>query len=188
MMIQKTDQTQTARKPLVKWYRNWKTALTVLTLVLVLPVLSGCNPFDDDRDMSKTFSQQVDKRLASLRDRLKITAEQTPQWDKFAATVKTEGQTVADRHRDLMRKSKSDSTTGTAIDHLEGFQTMMEANMISMNRVIESAKPLYAVLNPEQKKLADKMVKHPKMGWRDGYKWFGKGEDEHHGREYGKKE
>lgn len=169
-MFNTHDQTIADKNKGQKWYRSWRVALTIVVLAFVVPVISSCSYFEHDRDMSMVFAKHVDKRLATLHDRLKITAEQTPQWDKFAAAVKTEGQIVADRHRDLMLKSKSEASQGNAIGQLEAFQTMMEANMISMKKVIETAKPLYAVMNTEQKKIADKMVMNPRMGWREHFK------------------
>jgi hypothetical protein len=98
----------------------------------------------------------IDARLAYLKAKLKITEAQTPQWNALADVLKARAARM-DGKMDEMRKARDNP--GTAIDQLERRREMMANASADLDEILKAAKPLYAALDPEQKKTADEMVR-----------------------------
>ena len=129
----------------------------VMALLVVIPtvLVSACS--SDDHYSSKNMSGRIDKQLGKLHDELNITSAQTPEWERFATTVRVEAQASAERFRNLHDNSSSGQTL-TAIDRMERMQNMLEADANSKRSVIAASKSLYAVLSDSQKKTADRLM------------------------------
>ncbi|MCX8501577.1 MAG: Spy/CpxP family protein refolding chaperone [Alphaproteobacteria bacterium] len=136
----------------------------VMALLVVIPTLlvSACS--SDDHYSSKNMSGRVGSQLAKLHDELNITSSQTPEWERFATTVRVEAQASAERFRNLHDNS-SDGQSLTAIDRMERVQNMLEADANSKRSVIAAAKSLYAVLSDSQKKTADRLMTDMHDDW-----------------------
>jgi hypothetical protein len=97
------------------------------------------------------MSADVEGRIASLKAALKITDAQAPQWNRFAEALRTAGKSMNGMFEQMMQPS----TAATLPAGLERQEKMLTAHLNSVKTLREAADPLYAVLNDEQKKVAD---------------------------------
>jgi len=105
-------------------------------------------------------TERVEARLAYLRTALKITDAQQPQWDAYANQVRKEAQQMEQRF-----KSRRSAGSGrpqhqrpNAIERLERAQSFHADAVTRINEILSVEKPLYAVLSPEQQKVADEVL------------------------------
>lgn len=102
---------------------------------------------------------RVEQRLNRLKTELKLTAEQEPLWQAFAEKSKAEAGKGIMAMRDLPRDLP-------APERMDRMTQLMKDRLAAMESVNESFKRLYAVLTPEQKRVAD--LQAPPMGHRGG--------------------
>jgi LTXXQ motif family protein len=127
--------------------------------------------------MQRPFSrptERIEARLAYLKTALKITDAQQPQWDAFANVLRKQAGNREQRMQAWHAKMGEQKQRVTAIDRLERRQAMLTAASQNLQEVIAAAKPLYAVLTPEQQQVADQLF--ARRGHRGG------GESKQHGR------
>ncbi len=93
----------------------------------------------------------VERRIADLHERLKITAAEQPAFDAFANVMRTN----AGRMDGLVQARRKDVATLTALDQMKSYQELAQAHADDMQRLVPAFEHLYAELSPEQKKLAD---------------------------------
>ena len=104
-------------------------------------------------------SERVEARLAYMKTALKITDAQAPQWDAYANVVRKHAQQADQRFQE--RRARMAETKGgehkrpTAIERLERRQQFMKVALERSSERLAVQKPLYAVLSPEQKQIAD---------------------------------
>ncbi|CDY75504.1 2-polyprenylphenol hydroxylase and related flavodoxin oxidoreductases [Caballeronia glathei] len=94
---------------------------------------------------------RVEQRVAELHSNLKITPQQEDQWSKFAAVMRENAHTMGD----LYRQRVSQYNTMTALQNMQQYEQITQANAEGTKRLVEAFEPLYASFTPEQKKLAD---------------------------------
>jgi periplasmic protein CpxP/Spy len=104
-------------------------------------------------DTARTQAREarVEQRIAELHAKLKITAAQDDQWNKFANVMRDNGHTMGELYR--QRMSLPASTT--ALDDMKQYAQITQAQADGTKHLVEAFEPLYASLSPEQKKLAD---------------------------------
>lgn len=92
----------------------------------------------------------VAKRLAALKEQLKITAAQEGAWSAFTSTL----QPSADLHkrRMEMRAELDKLSTPERIDKMRTLRTQRDAEM---DKRADATKSFYAALSPEQQKVFD---------------------------------
>lgn len=107
------------------------------------------------------MDRMVTQRLADLKAKLKITAAQEGAWNTFTAAMKPSGDMAALAKRPDMAEmaqlpmpERMDKMRALRKEHMAA----MEAGM---NKREDAAKALYAVLSPEQQKVAD--AEHARM-------------------------
>ena len=100
--------------------------------------------------------ERIEARLAYAKTALKIAPAQESQWNALADVLRRHA-TAMDQHAAQRRSADRDQPV-SAIERLTRRQTMMTEAATRMNEVLEAAKPLYAVLNDEQKKEADALL------------------------------
>jgi periplasmic protein CpxP/Spy len=100
--------------------------------------------------------ERIEARLAYARTALKITPVQEPQWNALANVLRRHA-TAMDQQVTQRRATDRDQPV-SAIERLTRRQAMMTEAATRMNEVLEAAKPLYAVLNDDQKKEADALL------------------------------
>ena len=101
----------------------------------------GCGP------MAMGMAGEPEAHLGKLKTELKLTAEQEPTWQVFEKTVKAQ----QNEHR-----GKHDMAKGA--DPMQGRIEFMEQRLAGMKTVAKARADLYAVLTPEQKVVADRMM------------------------------
>jgi hypothetical protein len=113
---------------------------------------------------SDQMLDRIDGRLSFLKTELKISNEQTPSWDEFAAVIRN----TAETHNALMQGMIKDFQKGDFLkkplpDRLAYQQTQLEARLEQVKAVKAATDKLYAKLSDEQKQAADEIVL-PMMG------------------------
>ena len=113
------------------------------------------------------MEQMVNQHLVDFKAKLKITPAQEGAWTTFAAAMKPSGEMMGKRPdraeiEKLPLPERIDKMRAMRKEHM----ATMEANMDKRD---EAIKTFYAVLTPEQKKIADAehskmMARHPGMG------------------------
>lgn len=101
-------------------------------------------------------TERVEARLAYLKTALKITDAQQAQWNAFADFVRRNAQDREQRFKS--RQAGERGQQRNAIERLERAQSLQAAAVTRINQLLEVARPLYAVLSPEQQKVADALL------------------------------
>jgi hypothetical protein len=109
------------------------------------------------KQMMCGFTEHLDARLAYLRTELKITDQQTPQWNAFADAWRTIAQKAS---------AKCAAAEGHQIDGKQsvlGQLSMIETHMVDHLEVLRAQKaalePLFNVLTDDQKKAANQTLR-----------------------------
>lgn len=119
---------------------------------------SGMSPDGGDmmKEMMCGFTEHLDARLAYLRAELKVTDQQTPQWNAFADAWRAVAQKAS---------AKCAAADGRRMDGKQdvlGQLSMMETHMVDHLEVVRAQKaalePLFNVLSDDQKKAASETL------------------------------
>jgi hypothetical protein len=101
--------------------------------------------------------EHVEGRIAFLKTELKITDAQAPQWNAFAETLRSN----ALAHRTAHQRMTADDKPSSWPERLALQQKVLSTRLDSLKALEVAAKPLYAALNDEQRKLADQLMSGP---------------------------
>lgn len=110
------------------------------------------------RTVDRAFSrptERVEARLAYVKTALKITETQQSQWEAFANLVRKNAQDREERFTSMRSGKQAHEQRPTAIERLERKQSFLADAIARINQLLAVEKPLYAVLSPEQQKVAD---------------------------------
>ena len=99
------------------------------------------------------MQQRIDKRLAGLKAKLKITPDQEGAWTRFTLAMKPPTQLGQHPDRDEWKKL----TTPERIDKM---RAQRGAHQAEMDQIGDAVKAFYAALTPEQKKTFDQQPLH----------------------------
>jgi hypothetical protein len=110
--------------------------------------------------MCRAADQHIDGQLAYLKTELKITAEQTPQWNVFADAFRADKEKTAR----LCKSTENEQThammmSASLPESLEMTAVRLAARLESLRAMEVAVRPLYAILSPAQKKTADEIMK-----------------------------
>jgi hypothetical protein len=94
---------------------------------------------------------RVEARIAELKTRLKITADQEALWNDVAQTMRDNAKTV----EALAKQRATDARMMTAVDDLNSFQAIAQAHADGLKKLATSFSALYAAMSDTQKKNAD---------------------------------
>lgn len=100
-------------------------------------------------------SERIEARLAYVKTALKITPAQEPQWNTLANVLRAQARAM---DSEITARRAATSTTTTAIERLERRQRFLTAAAARTNDVLNAARPLYASLSDDQKKIADELL------------------------------
>ncbi len=111
----------------------------------------GCDPAIDAMGMpgggGMHRGANVEARLDSIKNELKITAQQEGAWQVFETAVKTQrGQA----HGPVSAK--------TAPERADAHVARMEQRLAGAKEIAQAVKDLYGTLSPEQKATADRVL------------------------------
>lgn len=95
---------------------------------------------------------QVERRIAGLQRRLKITPEQQPQWDAFAGVMRQNAAHIEALQRDRAEKV----ATMNAPDDMRSYAEVARAHADDLQHLAAAFDALYASMTPEQKAAADR--------------------------------
>jgi hypothetical protein len=109
-------------------------------------------------------TERLEARLAYLRTALKISGAQQPQWEAYARYARDRAQEMEQRFksRQAARPGPDGRTRPNAIERMERRQSFHAAAVTRINALLAVEKPLYAVLSPEQRQVAD-VVLNPRQ-------------------------
>ena len=92
----------------------------------------------------------VEARLAYLKNELKITAEQSAAWDRYADAYRSTSKSLSSIPAPMMR--------GDLPSRMAAQESMMAAELEAMRTVSGPLTALYAVLTADQKRTADELM------------------------------
>ena len=101
--------------------------------------------------------EHAEGRIAFLKTELKITDAQTPQWNVFADVLRANAKTHQAMHEQMTKGGMPSSWP----ERLAFQQKAMSARLDGLKALEGAAKPLYAVLTDDQRKLADQLLSGP---------------------------
>jgi hypothetical protein len=131
----------------------------------------GRSDFRDGRRAGNPEGR-LDRRLAFLHERLRITAAQERAWTAFTAVLKDEAQ---DRGGDRDgRREFGDRRAPSVVERLEERQHRLTDRSAELDHVIGALQPLYASFTEEQKRTADRLMFRParERGFGDGRRGY----------------
>jgi LTXXQ motif family protein len=98
------------------------------------------------------MAAMADRRLAKLKDELKITDAQTQAWSVLAEAVKGRAEVMQSMRKGMMETMQKASAMDRMDAHIKGMEAMVETT-----KTVKSAtEKLYAGLTDAQKKILDK--------------------------------
>jgi hypothetical protein len=106
--------------------------------------------------------RHIEGEIAFYRTELKITDAQAPQWTAFADALRTN----AGKLRQAMMQARGAQGPVTAPEQLERRIAMLSELQDAMQTMLAAAKPLYAALGDDQKKVADELMAEHMMAMR----------------------
>jgi periplasmic protein CpxP/Spy len=106
-------------------------------------------------------SERLEAHLAYIKTALQITPAQQPQWDAYV-NVRRNQATAMDRRiqerRAQMAQHPADAQRPTFIERRERQRERMIAATQRLDELMTVEKPLYAVLSPEQQRVASEVL------------------------------
>jgi periplasmic protein CpxP/Spy len=117
----------------------------------------GCAHGDHDGMMGmnpERMEKMHEQHLATLHDKLKLTAQQDPAWKKFASVTPTPDKFARPDPAE-MAKLNAPQRMEKGLEHMKAMETKMTEHLAAL-------KEFYAVLTPEQQKIFDAQM--PKFG------------------------
>ncbi len=106
--------------------------------------------------MHKEMEQNIETRISTLHDKLKITPEQETQWTDVAQAMRDNESAI----KALIEARHQSATTMTAVEDLESYQKIAQSHVDGLGKVIAAFEPLYDAMSDEQKKNADDVFGH----------------------------
>ena len=101
--------------------------------------------------------EHVEGRIAFLKAELRITEAQAPQWNAFADTLRSN----AKAHQAMHEQMTKGGMPSAWPDRLAAQQKALATRLDAAKALEAAAKPLYAALSDEQKKVADQLFASP---------------------------
>lgn len=99
--------------------------------------------------------RHIEGQLAFFKTELHITDAQLPQWNALADVIRANAKRLQET---MMPPSQGSSGVPALPDQLERRSAQLAAMLEATKAVEGAAKPLYAVLTTEQKKIADELM------------------------------
>ena len=153
----------------------------LIPLILAVSAASAATPGDGEHQQ-RPFSrptERVEARLAYIHTALRITDAQQVQWDAFAAKMRqlaAAREKAMQQWRETMSRSngKREHLELTVVERLEYWQRIYAESVTRVDEMLSVVKPLYEVLNAEQKQVADDLFARRGYGVIDRGMPFGR--------------
>jgi hypothetical protein len=101
---------------------------------------------------TETTRETVEQRIASLHEKLQITAAEEPKWSNVAKSMRHSAATM---EKLIAEHSAKDPATQTALDDLRLYTKFSQAHVDGLKSLEESFESLYKSMPVPQKKIAD---------------------------------
>ncbi len=98
----------------------------------------------------------VEKRIKDLHTKLKITDQQTQQWEAFAQTMRDNAQKTDEAFRDRAQKISGLN----ADDAMKSYAALAQLHADNMQKLVTAFTALYGTLSDEQKATADTLFRN----------------------------
>jgi len=130
-------------------------ALTALVL-LAGPALAQApadpaGPVAQETRPARGSMEAVERHIAGLKSRLKITPAQQSQWDLFAGVMRQNASHMVELQRDRSTKV----ATLTALQDIKSYADVARAHAEDLQRLVPAFETLYMAMSPEQRVTAD---------------------------------
>jgi hypothetical protein len=140
----------------------------IVTLILLLAVAStamarqGQSSKAGRQDRPERYSPEwIDGKIVRIHDKLQITSEQEPTWEKVAVVIKENSLAM----KALIDKYTSQSAQLTALESMRMHGEMAEEHAKGQQKLVAAFESLYNAMPAEQKAVADKVfARHEKRG------------------------
>jgi hypothetical protein len=109
-----------------------------------------------DRSTGETVQEMVDQRITDLHTRLRITPQQSQQWDQFAQVMRDNAKEMDD----LYRQRASQLGAMSAVQNMQSFEQIEEARAEQMQKLVPAFQALYASFSDQQKTEADRVFQY----------------------------
>jgi LTXXQ motif family protein len=109
--------------------------------------------------MAMMQPRHVEGRIAFLKTEIKITDQQSQQWNMFADALRQNAKTMMTMHEGMMESG----TAASAPEMAEREIKVLSARLDAMKASAAAETALYAVLSEEQKKIGDELLSTPTM-------------------------
>jgi hypothetical protein len=101
------------------------------------------------------MENMVDRRITELHTKLQITPAQGQKWDEFAQVMRDNAKAMDQLYADRAQKLSS----MTAVDNMQSFQTIEQARMQGMQKLVPAFQTVYDSLSDQQKQAADALFR-----------------------------
>lgn len=98
----------------------------------------------------------VEQRIATLRSEMKITDQQTQQWDAFAQTMRDNAKDTDQAFHERAQKL----ATMSADDAMKSYAALAQMHAENMQKLSTAFSALYGTLSDDQKKIADVLFRN----------------------------
>jgi periplasmic protein CpxP/Spy len=107
------------------------------------------------RRPGESMENLVDRRITELHTKLQITPAQGQKWDQFAQVMRDNAKAMDQLYADRAQKLSS----MTAVDNMQSFQTIEQARMQGMQKLVPAFQTVYDSLSDQQKQAADALFR-----------------------------
>jgi periplasmic protein CpxP/Spy len=108
------------------------------------------------KDHGQKHADAVETRITDLHTKLKITDQQSKQWNAFAQTMRDNAQKADHAFRDRAQKL----ATMSATDVMKSYADLTQLHADNMKKLSSTFDDLYGVLSADQKQIADAMYRN----------------------------
>jgi hypothetical protein len=98
--------------------------------------------------------ETVEQRIATLRTELKITADEQPEWDAVAKTMRDN---AAAMEKLANEKAADSDKSMTAVQDLQTYSAFAQAHVDNLKQLTAAFEALYSKMPPAQQKIADQV-------------------------------
>jgi hypothetical protein len=109
--------------------------------------------------MPERRAAEVEKRIAELHAKLRITSVQEPAWRPFAETMRENASAMRAR---LLSRS-GNFTSLNALDNMRSYTDMARQHADNMQRLVTAFETLYQSLDEAQQRTADLLWRNQQM-------------------------
>lgn len=98
----------------------------------------------------------VNKRITQLHAALQITADEEPQWQHFADTMRDNAKKMDQDYKDRAAKFANLS----ALENMQSYAQIAQEHAEDVQRLVTAFEPLYTAMPDAQKKIADQVFRN----------------------------